>query len=88
MVVECPMILHSSETTAPYRTQNLYEASYLLCRGHRIQGTERLGTKITLLFEGSGEVQQDALGFYNGGRVKAKEYSDAYRTLKDMVFQR
>ncbi len=71
-----------------YKTQNLYEASYLLSKGHSIAGKETTGSKVTLLFEDSDKVHKDALDYYNGGSVKAKVYSDAYRTLKDMVFQR
>ncbi len=71
-----------------YKTQNLYEASYLLAKGHHLSGTESKSFKITLLFADSELVRKDALGYYNGGMIGAKAYSDAYRTLKDLVFQR
>lgn len=73
-------------TTAYYRTQNLYEASYLLSKGHHILNKESSGSKATILFPDTDEVHKDALDYYNGGRIVAKAYSDAYRTLKDFIF--
>lgn len=70
-----------------YHTQNLYEASFLLCRGFKLSGKEKDGSKVRIGFSGEG-VRQAALGYYNGGKVEAKAYSDAYRTLKDFVFER
>lgn len=70
-----------------YSTQNLYEAAFCLCKGFKLIGKERQGNKVVVLFEGE-NVQQEALKFYNGAKVAAKAYSDAYRTLKDYVFER
>jgi len=68
-------------------TQNLYQAAYCLCRGFKILGTKRDGNKVSIIFEGAG-IEGKALDFYNGDKVEAKAVFDAYRTLKDMVFQR
>ena len=70
-----------------HTTQNLYEASYLLAKGFKLTGKDAQESKTTLFFEGEG-VEQEALRYYNGGSVKAKAYSDAYRTLKDYIFER
>jgi len=68
-------------------TQNLYEGSFLLCRGFKLTGKKRDGSKVTLHFSGK-NVREEALKFYNGFKVEAKAYSDAYRTLKDYIFER
>ena len=70
-----------------YATQNLYEAAFCLCRGLKLVGKERQGNKVVVQFQGVA-VKEEALKFYNGGKVEAKAYSDAYRTLKDYIFQR
>ena len=71
-----------------YKTQNLYEASYLLAKGFNLAGKEKVGNKVTILFKDSEKIKEEAMGFYNGAKVGAKEYSDSYRTLKDFVFDR
>ena len=69
-------------------TQNLYQGAYCLCRGFKLAGKQREGAKVLVAFEGK-NVKEEALKFYNGGaKVEAKAYSDAYRTLKDYVFER
>ena len=69
-----------------YRTQNLYEASFLAYRGFNFTGKERNGNKVSLIFPQSQELTQTIAEFYAGGTVKAKELFDWYRTLKDYVF--
>ena len=70
-----------------YSSQNLYEGAYLLCRGFKLSGKRQQGQKVVVLFEGN-DVRTEALKFYNGGKVEAKALTDAYRTLKDYVFER
>ena len=71
-----------------YRTQNLYEASYLMVKNFLLAGKERAGSKVTILFEDSSDLQKAVLSYYNNGLVEGKAYSDSYRSLKDFVFQR
>jgi len=79
----------AATTALDYRTQSLYEASYLLANGFRLVATNRAGLKTTLLFADIPELRQAVLDFYNGeGVVKAKPFVECYRSLKDMVFQR
>ncbi len=74
---------------AAYRTQSLYEASFLLARGFKLIAANTDGPKATLLFADSVDLQQTILDFYNSkGMVRAKPFVDAYRSLKDMVFRR
>ena len=69
-----------------YRTTNLYEASFLACRGFKFNGKEKNGNKVILVFPNSKELASTIVDFYGGGEVSAKQYSDWYRTLKDYVF--
>ena len=71
-----------------YRTQSLYEASFLMARGFPLAGKEKTGSKITLLFKDGKEIREEALEFYNGTEVEAKAVFDAYRSLKDYVFEK
>ena len=69
-----------------YFTQNLYEASYLACRGFQFIGKQRFGSKTSLLYNNSERLQKAVIDFYAGGTVSAKQFCDWYRTLKDYVF--
>ena len=71
-----------------YRTQSLYEGSYLLAKGFSLAGKEGIGNKITILFKDDPKIRDEALSFYNGAKIEAKKFSDSYRTLKDYVFER
>jgi len=71
-----------------YRTQNLYEASYLLARGFDLAGKEASGGKVTLLFKENPKLNDAVMAFYNNGKIEAKKLCDSYRTLKDYVFAR
>lgn len=69
-----------------YKTSNLYEASFLACRGFNFSGKEKKGKKTVLIFSNSKKLSKAVVEFYAGGTVKAKELFDWYRTLKDYVF--
>ncbi len=72
-----------------HTTQSLYEASYFLARGFKLISKDSSGQKVALLFENSPELNQAVIDYYNGaGKASAKALFDAYRSLKDMVFQR
>ncbi len=70
-----------------YSTQNLYEAAFCLCKGFKLSGKKRDGSKVAIFFEGK-NIETEALQFYNGAKVEAKALTDAYRTLKDYIFER
>ena len=72
-----------------FRTQNLYQASYLVACGFRIVGKERSGQKVTVIFEPHPDIAAAAVSFHNGGvQVEPKALFAAYRDLKDFVFER
>lgn len=70
-----------------YKTVSLYEASYLICEGFHIAGREVDKGKVTILFEYAPGLDQKVMSFHNGnGKASAKELFNAYRSLKDFVF--
>ncbi len=69
-----------------YRTENLYEASFLACRGFQFSGKEYSGSKASLIYQNSEQLQKSVIDFYAGGLVSAKEFCDWYRNLKDYCF--
>ena len=71
----------------PYGTQNLYEAAFCLAQGFKLSGKSKQGNKVVIYFEGK-NISEEAIKFYNGAKVEAKGYADAYRTLKDYIFER
>ncbi len=70
-----------------YSTQNLCEAAFCLCKRFKLAGKARQGSKIVVSFDGV-NVREEALKYYNGAKVEAKAFTNAYRTLKDYVFER
>ena len=75
-------------TLEGYRTQSLYEASFLLTRGFKLAGKERFGEKVTLIFEPDPRIDEAVLEFHNGGQAEASKLFDVFRRLKDLIFQR
>ena len=69
-----------------YRTSNLYEAAYLLCRGYVLTGKERTGKRTAVLFPLQDGIQQAALDYYAGATAEARMLADKYRALKDYIF--
>ena len=70
-------------------TQNLYEASFLMAKGYKIERKEKRGIKTSLVFlDQKIDLDKIALGFYNGEKIEAKLLFDCFRTLKDMIFER
>lgn len=70
-----------------FETQNLYQGAYCLCRGFSLVGKKKLGAKVFISFKGD-NVCSEAMRFYNGDMIEAKAFTDAYRTLKDYIFER
>lgn len=71
-----------------YLLQNIYEASFLACRGFQFKGKENSGSKVALVYTNSQELQKAVIEFYSGGKVSAKELFDWYRTIKDYIFSK
>jgi len=71
-----------------FSTQSLYEASYLMAKGFSLAGKDTSSQKVTILFKREPNIEEEVVKFYNGARIEAKKFSDAYRTIKDFVFTR
>ena len=71
-----------------FRVSNLYEASFLMAKGFSIAGKEQEGRKTVILFSDKPKIRQESMNYYNGGSIKAKDYSDSYRTIKDFIFDK
>jgi hypothetical protein len=69
-----------------YGTTHLYLASFLMCRGLELLGTETDGTeRIRFLFANSVEVRAAAADFLANGVVEAREFSFNLLKLKKLV---
>ena len=73
--------------TDQFKTKDLYIASYLYAVGVKFVGLAREGRVCRFVFEdfvSAERGQQDFLS--KDGVVVAKDYVDALRTLKDLIF--
>ncbi|MDD3375158.1 MAG: DUF5659 domain-containing protein [Candidatus Omnitrophica bacterium] len=70
-----------------YCTANIYEAAYLLTVGFQLAGKQRNGAKIVLEFKASQKLIDESLKFYNGGRVDARAFSEAFKNIKNFIFE-
>lgn len=71
-----------------FRTTDLYEASYLYAVGAEFLRLEGEGQK-WFVFSKKEECEELAKSFWGRkGVVNAKEFVDAIRTLKDLLFAR
>jgi len=69
-----------------FRTSDLGEAAFLLTRGFGLKGTEQVGpTRIVFIFDAA--AKPAALGFWNSEPVPARQFFDAIRDVKTMLFR-
>ncbi len=68
-----------------YETSDLHLASFLRCRGFRIEGIKRQNGRATFAFENSAELQHAVLDFANDGAVSARSFSNTLRDLKALT---
>lgn len=72
-----------------FETKDIYQAAFLYARRLKLLRLEREGSSYWFVFENMKEAE--ALSNSYWGRdadVNAKAYSDAIRSLKDMIFSR
>jgi len=72
-----------------YKCRDLYEASLIYSKNSKdFLGTEFDGRDVIFVFKGVASAQT-ATGYYNRTvKVIAKDYSDAIRSCKDIVFRK
>ncbi len=76
------------ETKYEYSTKNVDIAAFLIVRGFRLlRGVCGEDDKISFFFEDNAAAEQVASEFYSGGQVPAREFADAARRIKDLVWE-
>lgn len=72
-----------------YNTDDIYEASFLLCKGMRRCGKEKEDKKWVIIFDNFDECQRLSLEYYDAKEpnVNAKEFANNYRIIKRYLFQ-
>jgi hypothetical protein len=72
-----------------YRTKDLAEAAFLYASRKKLIKLENEEGKFWFVFQGLVSCEKLANSFWRKeARVNAKEFSDALRTLKDLIFNR
>lgn len=70
-----------------YLTKDLYEASFLYAKRLRLLGLQKEGSYFWFIFEGKEKAEILSTQYWQRkGQVSPKEYADAIRSLKDMIF--
>lgn len=85
--MEMTMKREAEESRFEYLSENLYESSYLVAKNFKILGFIKQGRKVAVRFLRSPDLEKTSLNYFNGGMVSAIKFTDAYRRLKDAVFQ-
>lgn len=74
------------QTKSNYGTSNIYEAAFLLAKGFALCNKINNEGKSIIIFEGE-EAKKAGLEFYNNAEIGAKSFADAFRTIKDFIFE-
>ena len=73
----------------PYRTKDLFESAFLYASGKRLASVENDGKKCYFIFDNFISCKELADCFWRKeALVNAKEFADAFRTLKDIIFNK
>lgn len=72
-----------------YKTNDIYEAAYLMCKGHKRLGKEKQKEKWLIIFEDMVACERTSLEYFdnNNPNVNAKEFANNIRILKRYMFQ-
>jgi len=72
-----------------YRTRDLSEASYIYASGRKLSQLENSNGIAWFIFEDEGRCKKLADAFWSGkSTINAREYSNAMRNLKNLIFSR
>lgn len=72
-----------------YRTKDLSESAFLYASRKRLINTENDNGKVWFIFEDKLSCEELVNSFWRKeASVNAKEFADAIRTLKDLIFNR
>jgi hypothetical protein len=71
----------------PYRTPDLDVAAYWTVAGVPLQGTERAGSRVTFVFEDTGNIGVLRTEYFaRTAMVPAMSYADELKALKSMIY--
>jgi hypothetical protein len=72
--------------THPYKTDHLYLACFLMCRGLELLGTKiEDGGRVHFLFQESPEIHSATADFLADGQVEARKFSFTLLKLKKYI---
>jgi|GEM_PF-2779367 len=72
-----------------YKTKDIFEATAMLAKKAKLDSLEREGNYYLFVFDDYSECQKLSTQYWrNELSVMAKDYTDAFRTLKDRLFAR
>jgi Domain of unknown function (DUF5659) len=72
-------------TENTYRTDHLYLAAFLVCRGHSILATRTEDSRVHFVFAETSQLASDASSFMAGGSVGARQFSFEILKLKRLI---
>jgi len=76
------------QTNNLYSTKDLYTASFLYAKGIKLNSTDKQGKVCWFVFEDKTHCERLIQSYLaKTEMVVAKDFTDAVRTLKDLVFQ-
>jgi hypothetical protein len=77
------------EEKSGYMTKDLAEAAFLYASNRKLSGLENESGKYWFVFENYRNCQQLSNKYWQKeAKINAKEYSDAIRSLKDLIFNK
>ncbi len=72
-----------------YRTKDLSEAAFLYASGAKLIKLDNENGRVWFIYADKAQCEKLADSFWSKeATVNAKEFADAFRTLKDMIFNR
>jgi len=82
-----PQSHNPSPAAKAFETRDIYLAAYLFHLGERLTGTRRENGKAVFIFDSTVDLEAKVNGFYRPD-CEARRLFDAYRTVKQIAFDR
>lgn len=81
------MMTDPSPVVGDFKTSELNMAAYLLAHRVPLKDSERVGSRMTFVFQASPQTQRYAHEFMNNGPVRVGDYVHARYTLMQLIHQ-
>jgi hypothetical protein len=75
----------SFEEQPHFASDHIYLVGFLICSGHSIVSTSRIGTRISFEFQKTPELLADVARFMSGALIPARQFSFEILKLKRML---